>query len=299
MGKQAPELIIAALIVAALIILALDNATPVLALTFLGWQSVSLPLGVWLAGAIALGSLTGIVLLTLTEVGAPTRRPGRRRWTVRPDMPPHPDAGRSGDGTSQPRQPRWPGRSPQEFFRREPRSQDPPRESPRPEPFSQSGASSPSPAVAAEDWQAWGQRRKPSDWQDWSEASGNRPHEENLDRRQRRDRDHAEATIHNLDGGWDESAQDTVYVAPGGSDIDDVLDDIADGWDDWDSDDVPADTAYAQRFDGGERDTRRDAIYAPPDAATGDDTVYDADYRVIIPPNRSLDDDENKGDRAS
>ena len=117
MGKQTPRLVVAALIVAALVILAWQNATPTLALRFLGWRSVTLPLGVWLVGAIALGVLTTLAIAALAHLGMPpAHRAGRRRWTVRPDSPPHPDAGRSNDGTTQPRQRGWKGRSPQDFF---------------------------------------------------------------------------------------------------------------------------------------------------------------------------------------
>jgi len=308
MGRQAPQLVVAALIVAVLVILALQNLSPTLALVFLGLRSVALPLGVWLVGAIALGAVTAIALATLADLSiAPSQRAPRRRWTVRPDPPPHPDAGRSGDGTTQSRDRGWNVRSPQDFFRRGQSASN--ASSPR-DTSAQASArradrerSSPpptNPAVAREDWQAWGQRSAPSRWSDWAEASGNRPEDENLDRRQRRDRDKAEAAIHDLEQNWDESAQETVYVAPGGSDVEDAIDEIEDGWEDWDSPDNPlADTAYAQKYDGTAQTSRRDAIYAPPDDANGDDEVYDADYRVIIPPYRPLDEDENAGDRLT
>ncbi|MEM8545905.1 MAG: hypothetical protein AAGF66_18160, partial [Cyanobacteria bacterium P01_H01_bin.119] len=274
MGKQAPRLIITALMVAALVVLALQNATPVLALNFLGWRSVTLPLGVWLVAAIALGALTAIAIAALADSSTSSaQRSNRRRWTVRPErpeQPPHPDAGRSDDGVSQSRSRKWSMRSPQDFFqsrgRRDVADRQPNREAPRRDPRPPSTASPPSNVVATENWQAWEQRRKPSDWEDWSDASGNRPEDENLSRRQRHDRDKADATIHDLEKGWDDTAQDTVYVAPGGSAVDDTLDDIADGWEDWDSPDNPlADTAYAQKYEGVDRAARRDSIYAPPD----------------------------------
>ncbi|NEQ44252.1 MAG: LapA family protein [Leptolyngbya sp. SIOISBB] len=252
MGKQAPKLIVATLIVAALVILAWQNLTPTLALNFLGFQSVTLPLGVWLTAAIALGALTTITIATLADIKlAPANRSNRRRWNVKSDVPPHPDAGRSPDGTTQQRNRGWNVRSPQDFFRRNATNRDDRRQAPRnePRPRSRPGSPPPSNAVAAEDWQVWGQRNKPSAWQEWSDASGNQPGAENFDRRQRRDRDKAEATIHDLDKGWDDSARDTVYVPPGGSEVQDTLDEIEDGWEDWDSPDNPlADTAYAQKI---------------------------------------------------
>jgi hypothetical protein len=110
-------------------------------------------------------------------------------------------------------------------------------------------------------------------------------------------------------------------VAPGGSDVEDALDDIVDGWEDWDTADNPlADTAYSQRYEGTDKAVRQDSIYGPPDdvqadyrswqaaetdtdrendSADEDDTVYDADYRVIIPPYRPLEDAESEGDRSA
>lgn len=306
MGKQTPKLVVAALIIAALVVLALQNASPYLPLVFLGLQTGALPMGVWLTGAIALGALTAIAIATLTLGRSSSGGSTRRRWTVRPDEP--------SDNAGRPRAESWHGKSPQEPRRNEPPARDTGRRNDPSSADSSPGATAfASAAVAAEDWQAWGKRPAPSKWEDWSQASGNDPADENLSKKQRRDREQAEATIHELDKGWDESAQDTVYVAPGGSEVEDALDEITDGWEDWDSPDNPlADTAYAQRYDDTERASRRDSIYAPPDDSgnvykgwenLSDETeeeepsegeVYDADYRVIIPPYRPLEDDETE-----
>lgn len=319
MGKQTPRLVVAALIVAALVTLALQNSTPTLTLTFLGWQTIALPLGVWLSSAIALGALTALIMLTLTTSHRAAGPANRRRWTVRPETETSArDRTRRQSSTAESGQRNWNLRSPQEFFRRDnprnaaakdapprdPPRREPPRDSDRRRDESRARATTPPPsnAVAAEDWQAWGQRNAPSKWDDWSQAGGPNPEVENMPRRQRRDREKAEATIHDLDQGWDDTAQETVYVAPGGSQVEDTLDDIVDGWEDWDSDDNPlADTAYAASYDGVDKANRRDSIYAPPDddSDADNDQVYDADYRVIIPPYRPLDDEENEGDRPT
>ncbi|MGD1940757.1 MAG: hypothetical protein ACFB0G_05565 [Leptolyngbyaceae cyanobacterium] len=316
MGKQTPHLVIAVLIVCSLVILALQNASPSLAIVFLGVESIALPLGVWLSGAISLGALTAIAIMTVPTWGSPSvSRGNRRRWTVRPEPTP----------SNRDRNPEPTDRMPRER---------PPRRWAAPAPFasppraSQSSASGrtsrPAATVgttaAAEDWQTWEQRSPPSQWEDWSQANGGDPAEEPLSKHQRQDRQKATTTIQDLETGWDDSAQDTVYVAPGGSQVEDTLDDIADGWEDWDAEDNPlADTAYAQRYEGEARQSRRDAIYAPPDDAYGerdwqnqpanpsaptanseDETnVYDADYRVIIPPYQPLDESESEGDRPT
>lgn len=308
-------LVVAALIVSGLVVLAVQNLSPALPLVFLGVQSIPLPLGVWLSGAIALGALTTLAIATLANINfLPSQRPQRRRWTVRSEP-----SSRAADRNQ--RQREWFGRSPQEAPRRDP-PQEPQRDArAHPSVSGQRYSQAPSRTVAVEDWQAWEKRVSPSQWEDWSQASSNEPIDENLSRRQRQDRQKAEATIHDLGKGWDDSAQETVYVAPGGSNVEDTLDDIEDGWEDWDSDDNPlADTAYAQRYEGSERRSRQDRIYAPPDDTdddyadwenTGldntpdtapdnndDEGVYDADYRVIVPPYRPYEDEEDDGDRA-
>ena len=315
MGKQTPRLVIAVLIICGLVILALQNASPSLALVFLGVESITLPLGVWLSGAIALGALTAIALMAVSTGGGPSvSRGNRRRWTVHPNATP-PQRDRNPDPVDrmarEPPPHRWTA----------PEPTPPPRASQPPTSGRTSRSTAPvGTTAAAEDWQTWEQRSPPSQWDDWSQANGN-PAEEPLSKRQRQDRQKATTTIQDLEKGWDDSAQDTVYVAPGGSQVEDVLDDIADGWEDWDAEDNPlADTAYAQRYEGEARQARRDAIYAPPDDADGggqdwqnepanpsppaansedEANVYDADYRVIIPPYQPLDESESEGDRPA
>ena len=314
MGKQTPRLVIAVLIICSLVILALQNASPSLAIVFLGVESIALPLGVWLSSAIALGALTAIAIMTVSNGGAsPVDRGNRRRWTVRPDTPPQNPSNRA-PADRQPRErSSWRRWTPEPSAPR-PRASQPPASGRASRPAATVGTT-----AAAEDWQTWEQRSPPSQWEDWSQANGGDPAEEPLSKRQRQDRQKATTTIQDLETGWDDSAQDTVYVAPGGSQVEDTLDDIADGWEDWDSEDNPlADTAYAQRYEGEARQTRRDAIYAPPDDADGQDwqnesanpsppaansedeaNVYDADYRVIIPPYQPLDEPEAEGDRPT
>jgi hypothetical protein len=96
--------------------------------------------------------------------------------------------------------------------------------------------------------------------------------------------------------------------------VDEALDDIASGWGDWGDRppglvDEPA-TSYATSG-GKDSPPPQEAAYAPPDdpqdhddwvdgASDSEDPedtegVYDADYRVIIPPYRGA--AENEGDR--
>jgi hypothetical protein len=274
------------LLAASLVMLTLQNSTPSLSLIFLGSQTVLLPLGVWLSAAIAAGVLTALAISLLTSGQTGMKPPpDRRQWTVRPDVPPaySPPAKqcRPSPSTEQSRA----KAAPAEAFR---------DRSPTPAPTT---------AQASEDWQIWQQRTSPRQWNDWSEASGHNPMDATLNKRQRQDRQKAETTIQDLEKGWDDSAQDTVYVAPGGSQVQDALDEIEDGWEDWDTEENPlANTAYAQSYDPQERATRRDSIYAPPDASDRPDeeeSVYDADYRVILPPYRPLAEDDQEPGRPT
>jgi len=340
------RLVVAVLILCSLVILATQNLSPSLSLVFLGLRSVPLPLGVWLVAAIALGILTTIGIFTLLDMGAAPGRAQRRQWRVQPDEPPPSSRGNGErsrsfqtDNTARSNEP--PRYTPP---RREPH---PPRDSSATRPSSPPQAPSPSQtpsaqtatrkAAAAEDWRSWGQRTPASQWEDWSQAGTDAEAEgKQFSRRQRKDREQAESTIQDLEKGWDDTAQDTVYVAPGGSDVEDALDDITEGWDDWQNEaPAPAETAYSEGYGPN---PRVDSVYAPPDdvrpdyqdwrspdtasdsreededwglddddPANGDPDndgdednagVYDADYRVIIPPYRPLDETGDTGDRA-
>jgi hypothetical protein len=74
------------LTVAGLVVLAVQNTTPRLALVILGARTPVLPLAVWLLGAIALGALTAVVLITVTAPLSGAAPPSnRRRWQVKPE----------------------------------------------------------------------------------------------------------------------------------------------------------------------------------------------------------------------
>ncbi|MBE7382614.1 MAG: hypothetical protein F6J95_014525 [Leptolyngbya sp. SIO1E4] len=334
-----PRLVVALLVICGLVTIALQNTSPSLALVFLGFRSITLPLGVWLSGAIALGALTTLALTEFIPFSATApKRPPRRRWQVRPDAP----SDRSGAAGARP-SPRTP---PREAPKKTPRDRR------RPEPTSSftgqnTAKTAPRDAAAAEDWQTWGQRTPASQWEDWSQAGTADPADQRFSKRQRKDREKAENAINDISDGWAGSAQETVYVASGGSAVEDALDEISEGWDDWESEAAaPSETAYSYRYRGAEASPRVDAVYGPPDdvgenypdlgSAAADDSdedwglesdeaaagkswqesppsndldanneseasdgVYDADYRVIIPPHRPLEEDENDRDRTS
>jgi hypothetical protein len=268
------RLIVALVGGAALVTFAVQNTTPRLALVFLGGRTVALPLAVWLVGAIALGALTALALVSLAAV-----EPGpasRRRWRVNPEGP--------------------------DPARRRPRSEprEPRRAAPPPPPYA--GTRPPGPDRSGDDWGAWEQRTAANQWEDWGQmrepvGPDGRP----LSQRQRRQQEQADTSFQDIAEGWDSRVERQPYVAQGGSEVEDALDDISSGWGDWGDrppglvdEPPPAATAYSYRY-GEDTETRKDPVHAPVDdwvdgdegdASEESGEVYDADYRVIIPPHR-------------
>lgn len=82
------RLILLVIVLAALVVLTIQNLSPSLALVFLGGQTQALPLAFWLLCAIAVGSLTAILITLLTS-----RSAARKGWRQRPagfSVPPDP-----------------------------------------------------------------------------------------------------------------------------------------------------------------------------------------------------------------
>lgn len=269
------RLVVTLVLIVALVTLALQNMSPALALVFLGGRTVALPLAVWLLAAIALGSITALLLVGLGSSGPAGKTPPRRRWRVQPE-PKSPGATPS---------PRSPGDTP-----------PPPRDTPR----SPRGtvATPPPESQRGEDWADWEQRIPVGERRDWDSppvmARGAGPPPLSGD--QWRDRQEAEASMADIATDWDPDAETSAYPARDVSPVEDALEDIASGWEEWEPPrSPPPATAYTYRPDP-QAEGRQDQIYAPPDppqqpwpeeAAQDEDGnpgVYDADYRVIIPP---------------
>lgn len=294
-----PRLVLLLLVVCGLVLFAVQNPAPTLSIAFLGLRTVALPLGVWLAAAIALGALTTLAL-TLPLSLRPSPRPGqRRRWKVHPT--PH-DRAYPQDSANSPNPPAG-SASQGDSGRREVRPRAGDRPSPR-NPVSPQPDRSRVAAEAADDWQSWEHRSSPSQWDDWGQASADATESgrDRRPRRQRRDTEQATESYQDLASGWDPRLEEEPVIARGGSTVDDTLDEIAMGWEDWEDDTAPSETAYRYR---PASQGSVDNVYAPADAAdtdweagdrTPDDQVYDADYRVIIPPNRDLDDGDESQD---
>ncbi|WP_027269245.1 hypothetical protein, partial [Leptolyngbya sp. PCC 6406] len=95
------RLVVTLLLVAVLVTFALQNTTPVLPLVFLGGRTVALPLAIWIMGAIALGSITALILIGLVSGIGGSPQKSRRRWRVQPE--PEPRSPQSSPQDSSPR----------------------------------------------------------------------------------------------------------------------------------------------------------------------------------------------------
>jgi hypothetical protein len=86
------------LVLAGLVIFTVQNLSPVLPFSFLFGRTLAMPLAFWLLVAIALGSVTALVLSGLMRFGPPGNRPQKRRSPsagFRPAAPSGPTAGRT------------------------------------------------------------------------------------------------------------------------------------------------------------------------------------------------------------
>ncbi len=318
----------AVLISIGLVVLVVQNTAPSLPLVILGARTPVLPLAVWLVVAMGLGALTAGLLVAGGDVvkGNPPRG-SRRRWQVRPEPAPSRPASQRGSTTR--------GSTTRGSTDR---GRRPPAQPPRPmdvdeQPLNRAGAQ------PYEDWEDWGQRSPASQWQDWDAVTQRPPETRRAPQRQQHAQAQANETFEDIATGWDERAASTTYRPAGASPVDEALDEIAEGWEDWEDeeaeqrDNAPesrpiyevrrspesvakSGTNYSYRYrSADEFRSRPEATQADPgaepvDAAiaeeaeadtspldaldapeVGPDGVYDADYRVIIPPSRPLEAD--------
>ena len=296
------RLIVVLLGLGIVVLLGMQNMAPALPLVFLGGNTQTLPLGVWLVSAIALGALTTLVFTVLlgSVGGASGGRGGR-------------SGGRSG------------------AYKYRPESFYEPAESVAGSSYPASGSSrsgaSPSPRSGNDDptWRAWGDLKSPGQWNDWetlsqapkpeTNSSGPAPAGSSLgqtasglvegvttwfssSKRQAKQQQRVNDSLQALDDDWD-GLENRRYPAPGASPVQDSLDDINQGWDRGQGSDpnrgfeapqsarrVYQDgSLYSYSYRGDDdppagRGGQVDNIYAPPDdVAYGDAPGYGADYR--------------------
>lgn len=136
------------LFIALLAIVVLQNLSPSVALTFLGMQTVALPLAVWLVGAVLAGAITTVLVATLIRFLAKGRSP--RRMARRPSR-------RKPSGQGEPwTPPPWTGGWTKPLD---------------PEPVDRAGGTSrPSESAWAAAEDDWENPRPANEWDDWDDA---------------------------------------------------------------------------------------------------------------------------------
>ncbi|MBE9065484.1 LapA family protein [Leptolyngbya cf. ectocarpi LEGE 11479] len=249
------QLITFLLVVAALVILVLQNLTPVLELVVLGGTTVALPLAVWLLSAIAIGALCAWLIYQL----APQKRAYRPIGKRLSDPAPEP--------------------SPTNRFVDSPED-------------SASGYQPPQPAASRDtrspydsDWENF---RAPEQWDDWGQQQAPGYAARDMPRTS------AEDTVRDIESGWgDDGYGESARAAARQTNRPDSGPDI--GWARSGAE-QPSSSMYEPRTyeEGWLYGSDAPEEPAPePDAPPPEEPedVYDANYRVIIPPYDSKDKD--------
>lgn len=238
------QLITFLLVVAALLILVLQNLSPVLGLVVLGNSVGALPISVWLLGAIAIGALCTLLIYQLVPQKRAYRPMGRRLS----DPVPEP----SNRFVDSPDDSRSTG------------SSQPPE---RQNPYDNDWENFSPPAQ----WDDWGQRPTPDTAPTSSERSGS-----------------VGDAVRDIESGW---GDDDYEASARHASRQDTGPDI--GWDDRgtyssDGPEHPSPRTYEEGWLYGSDTPEERLDTAEPGEPTSDESedenVYDANYRVIIPP---------------
>ncbi|MEM9903755.1 MAG: hypothetical protein AAF921_01865 [Cyanobacteria bacterium P01_D01_bin.44] len=296
-------------IIGLLAVLAVQNTTPPIALVVLGSRTAALPLSVWLLGAIAAGVITTLLLYGFANLATPARRTyqpiGQR---IRPSES---DSSRTSSqrtnsqhtGSQHPSQGNRLGADP---------PPPPPSTIGRKNAYDTDWES----FKAPERWDNWGEKPDPRRIAETKAEQARQPPKRGFGFK-RKPAYSADASINELESGWDD------YEPPpqtGGSPVNDSLDDISAGWDmspdqsrpqdsrpqDYDRPatrvydsgslyDAPgreADEVISEDIFDDSEDIFGEATDDLEPAQVGPDGVYEADYRVIIPPYKPLDEEE-------
>jgi|GEM_PF-1659583 len=143
-------------VITVLLVVVVQNTTPLLALTIFGIQTPTLPLGIWVLGAIAAGVLTTLITATLLNLGGPRRRRRSRRSgssSRRVSSSPRPGVPPSSTSQTDWTPPAWTGRQPEEEVRDSTSA-------------SSQGSSRTTRRVSEDDWDA----PTIDDWDEWAGA---------------------------------------------------------------------------------------------------------------------------------
>ena len=238
--------------VAALVVLVLQNLSPPLSLVVLGTPTVALPMSLWLLGAIAAGVLLTLITYQLVPTKRAYRPIGQRLSEPAPEPP-----NRFTDSPSEPVSSQ---------YGRQPIGKDP----------------------YDSDWETF---RAPEQWDDWgsdqrqpytSESSYSQPYS---DAPRSSTGDAVSDTVRDIETGWgdDDYEASARYASrqDAGPDM---------GWDDGNEPERPSPRTYDEGWLYG-NDSEPPASVEPEESPDDSEDVYDANYRVIIPPYDSKDKD--------
>ncbi|MEM1242549.1 MAG: hypothetical protein AAGI45_22190 [Cyanobacteria bacterium P01_H01_bin.26] len=245
------QLTIFFVVVAALLILVLQNLSPSLPLVVLGRSTGTLPLSLWLLIAIAVGSLCTLVIYQLVPQKRPYRPMGKR---IGNNAPPEP-ANRFVD---------MPGANPPTTERGQPRDEMPPRNE-GPAPYDSDWET----FKAPEQWDDWGQQRADA-FRDSPRAPSRAPSTD--------PGDPIDNTVRDIESGW---GQDD-YVPPPPPAYGESADT---GWES-----AQSPRTHDEGWLYGSEPPAEPPVSAESEPPESSDDVYDASYRVIIPPYDAKDD---------
>ncbi len=327
------RIIVLLLILAALVILAVQNLSIPVALVILGGRTGAIPFGLLLVGAVGIGALISLILYGLVGLRRSPEskyRPLGRRvpypespgdttlpsssppyqpqatygsssaFVSEPPMTPQDSAPSSPatDYSGAPQDPAYrPAAEPQ------PTVGQPPAEKKKNPPYRETDSDR-----SGDDWGLRTAAQRDSwDTEGGEAAAGNGQQRSLFDfMRPGRGGDNTDQLTDDIAAGWDEAASRSQYPADGDSRYDTGYDNGLDrGWERFDSYDEappPVDPAYERRVyqDGlyGTDEFFDEGAYSDQNrpGETGPDGVYEADYRVIVPPSQPLDDDADESD---
>jgi hypothetical protein len=219
------RLVIVLLILGTVLLLAVQNTTPALPLVFLGGQTGTLPLAVWLLLAIALGALTTLFFTALLGSGGGGSRSKAYKYRPQPFYEPADTRAAARDAV-------------EDLSDSGPTSH---RSTPRPSPQRPARADG---AAAATDgsWQAWTNLQSANPSSDW-EAVAAPPRRQGTQasagggvgnwffgNRKAAEQDQVNQSWRELSDDWD-GMENRDYRARGVSPVDESLEDINQGWD--------------------------------------------------------------------
>lgn len=245
------QLIAFLLVVAALVILVLQNLSPVLPLVVLGSSVGALPFSVWLLGAIAIGVLCTLLIYQLVPQKRTYRPMGKRLSDPAPEP-----TNRFVDS---------PSPSDSSSTRFQPERQNP----------------------YDNDWETF---KAPEQWDDWGQQQGYASSYDSRERPSASAGDSVDDAVRDIESGWENDNYEARYSSrqDAGPDI---------GWDDrgvsydneqgaYGSERSPRtyDEGWLYGNDANEGEPARPAEPEEPQPEDSEDDVYDANYRVIIPP---------------